>query len=62
MNIQIQINEISNGFLVAMPPSEKVISRMMQQNIQPQPVVTFCKDYKEVCNTLKNNWPLTIEE
>lgn len=57
MNIQIQIAQIENGWLVNVPPTVEQIQTMQQEGMQPQPITTFCENYFDVCECLKGAWP-----
>lgn len=55
--IQIQLVQINNGWLLNTPPTQEKIMDMQQAGIQPQPDMTFCEGYEEVCMHLKSVWP-----
>lgn len=55
--LSLQITEIENGWIVAIPPSESEIRAASVSQRQPQGRVSFCEDYEAVCNTLKSEWP-----
>jgi hypothetical protein len=56
MHPPIQIMFIQNGMLVT------TAGTASQLNPQPQPVMKFCRDYVEVCQTIKALWPISIVE
>lgn len=57
---QIQVTQIENGFLVALPPGRLVQEMALKQGQQPQPIVSFGQDYTAVCKILKENWPISV--
>lgn len=61
MNIQIQIIQIENGFLVASPPGSVEQNEALRKGFQPQPITHHCKDYDDVVQYLKEVWPLRIK-
>lgn len=56
--MQIQLNKVDNGWLVMSPPQDSRISARTPQE-QPQPVVHFCADYDDVCNYIKQFFPIS---
>lgn len=60
MNITIQITQIVNGWVVGVPPSEADARAAAVRNQMPQPKASYCKDFHEVVQVLKDNWPEKI--
>lgn len=62
--VQINISQIENGFCITSNNNVQVIPRnfrvAQQQEQGPQPAVTYCNDYEEVCRHLRSIWPLEI--
>lgn len=56
-SFKAQVAEVSNGFLVAFPPTDGEIRAAQVSQRQPEGRTVYCEDYEAVCNTLKSEWP-----
>lgn len=59
--LAIQITQIENGWVVALPPSQSDLVVAARQQTQPTPRMNYCATYEEVCNCLKSVWPVDIK-
>jgi hypothetical protein len=52
MNTQISITKIENGWLVATPPSQRMIETAQRSGQQPAGEITYAQDYEHMCTIL----------
>ena len=63
----VNIQQIKNGFLVALPPEPITQQQAQKMNSAEakdasQPIVKYAEDFNGAVALMKANWPVTIEE
>lgn len=56
----VQITQIKNGYLIAIPPDDGEMRAAQIAQRQPQGKVTYCEDFDSVTAALKDSWPVSV--
>lgn len=58
--LSLQITEIQNGWMIAVPPDQDEQRAAAVSGRSAQGTVIYCEGYTEVCNELRKLWPSGI--